>query len=209
MPASWWSSRGGTRPARAASSSGSRSTCRPASAGSWPCRPRPSASGRSGTSSATWPQLPAGGEITLFDRSWYNRAGVEHVMGFCTSEEYHRFLRQCPVFEHQLIEDGDHPGQVLVLGQRRGAGAAVPVTGRRSPAALEAERDRPRGAPALVGLLACEGRHVPAHRHARVALVRGRRRGQAARPASTASPTCCRASPTARSTRRASSCRSG
>ena len=51
-------------------------------------------------------ELPAAGEITLFDRSWYNRAGVEHVMGFCTSEEYHRFLRQCPVFEHQLIEDG-------------------------------------------------------------------------------------------------------
>jgi len=51
-------------------------------------------------------ELPAGGEIVLFDRSWYNRAGVEHVMGFCSSEEYHRFLRQCPVFEHQLIEDG-------------------------------------------------------------------------------------------------------
>ena len=55
MPGSWWSSRAGTPPARAASSSGSPSTCRPASAGSWPCRPRPSASGRSGTSSATWP----------------------------------------------------------------------------------------------------------------------------------------------------------
>ena len=51
-------------------------------------------------------ELPEAGEITLFDRSWYNRAGVEHVMGFCTSDEYHRFLRQCPVFEHQLIEDG-------------------------------------------------------------------------------------------------------
>ncbi len=51
-------------------------------------------------------QLPAAGEMALFDRSWYNRAGVEHVMGFCSSEEYERFLRQCPVFEHQLIEDG-------------------------------------------------------------------------------------------------------
>ncbi len=50
--------------------------------------------------------LPAGGEVVLFDRSWYNRAGVEHVMGFCTEEEYWRFLRQCPVFEHLLIEDG-------------------------------------------------------------------------------------------------------
>jgi polyphosphate kinase len=50
--------------------------------------------------------LPAGGEITLFDRSWYNRAGVERVMGFCTDEEYHRFLHQCPTFERMLIEDG-------------------------------------------------------------------------------------------------------
>jgi len=50
--------------------------------------------------------LPAGGEITLFDRSWYNRAGVERVMGFCTRDEYHRFLHQCPIFERLLVEDG-------------------------------------------------------------------------------------------------------
>ena len=50
--------------------------------------------------------LPAGGEVVLFDRSWYNRAGVEHVMGFCTDEEYTRFLRQCPEFERMLIDDG-------------------------------------------------------------------------------------------------------
>jgi polyphosphate kinase 2 len=50
--------------------------------------------------------LPAAGEITLFDRSWYNRAGVEHVMGFCTKEEYSRFLHQCPIFERLLVEDG-------------------------------------------------------------------------------------------------------
>lgn len=51
-------------------------------------------------------QLPAAGEIVLFDRSWYNRAGVEHVMGFCTSEEYRRFLHQAPIFERLLVEDG-------------------------------------------------------------------------------------------------------
>lgn len=51
-------------------------------------------------------QLPAAGEIVLFDRSWYNRAGVEKVLGFCTPEEHRRFLRQCPVFETLLIEDG-------------------------------------------------------------------------------------------------------
>jgi polyphosphate kinase 2 len=50
--------------------------------------------------------LPAGGEIVVFDRSWYNRAGVERVMGFCTDEQYHRFLRQCPAFERMLIDDG-------------------------------------------------------------------------------------------------------
>jgi polyphosphate kinase len=49
--------------------------------------------------------LPAAGEIVLFDRSWYNRAGVEHVMGFCTKEEYSRFLHQCPIFERLLVED--------------------------------------------------------------------------------------------------------
>ena len=51
-------------------------------------------------------QLPAAGEIALFDRSWYNRAGVERVMGFCTAEEYRRFLHQAPIFERMLIEDG-------------------------------------------------------------------------------------------------------
>ena len=50
--------------------------------------------------------LPAAGEIVLFDRSWYNRAGVERVMGFCTDAEYHRFLNQCPSFERMLVEDG-------------------------------------------------------------------------------------------------------
>jgi polyphosphate kinase 2 len=50
--------------------------------------------------------LPAAGEIVLFDRSWYNRAGVEHVMGFCSKEEYSRFLHQCPIFERLLAEDG-------------------------------------------------------------------------------------------------------
>jgi polyphosphate kinase 2 len=50
--------------------------------------------------------LPAAGEIVLFDRSWYNRAGVERVMGFCTNEEYSRFLHQCPIFERLLVEDG-------------------------------------------------------------------------------------------------------
>lgn len=50
--------------------------------------------------------LPSAGEIVLFDRSWYNRAGVEHVMGFCTEEQYQEFLRSCPEFEQMLIRSG-------------------------------------------------------------------------------------------------------
>jgi polyphosphate kinase len=51
-------------------------------------------------------ELPSRGEIVLFDRSWYNRAGVEHVMGFCSKEEYREFLRACPLFEEMLIRSG-------------------------------------------------------------------------------------------------------
>ncbi|MBC8752076.1 MULTISPECIES: polyphosphate kinase 2 [Paraburkholderia] len=50
--------------------------------------------------------LPAGGEIVIFDRSWYNRAGVERVMGFCTDDQYHRFLRLCPAWEKDIIDAG-------------------------------------------------------------------------------------------------------
>ena len=50
--------------------------------------------------------LPSAGEMVIFDRSWYNRAGVERVMGFCTTDEYRRFLHQAPIFERLLVEDG-------------------------------------------------------------------------------------------------------
>jgi polyphosphate kinase 2 len=51
-------------------------------------------------------RLPTKGEIVLFDRSWYNRAGVEHVLGYCTPDEYELFLRQVPLFERMLVDDG-------------------------------------------------------------------------------------------------------
>ena len=51
-------------------------------------------------------QLPTGGEVVIFDRSWYNRAGVEYVMGFCTEEEHRQFLRDCPIFEGFLVSQG-------------------------------------------------------------------------------------------------------
>jgi polyphosphate kinase 2 (PPK2 family) len=50
--------------------------------------------------------FPAAGEIVIFDRSWYNRAGVEHVMGFCSKQQYRRFLELCPLFERHMIEAG-------------------------------------------------------------------------------------------------------
>jgi polyphosphate kinase 2 len=52
------------------------------------------------------PHLPAAGEMVLFDRSWYNRAGVERVMGFCTNDEYSEFMRSCPEFERMLVRSG-------------------------------------------------------------------------------------------------------
>ena len=52
------------------------------------------------------PHLPAAGEMVLFDRSWYNRAGVERVMGFCSEDEYIEFLRSCPEFERMLVRSG-------------------------------------------------------------------------------------------------------
>src|SRR5436189_2955323 len=50
--------------------------------------------------------FPAAGEIVIFDRSWYNRAGVEHVMGFCSKDEYKRFLEVCPDVERQIVQGG-------------------------------------------------------------------------------------------------------
>ena len=52
------------------------------------------------------PHLPAAGEMVLFDRSWYNRAGVERVMGFCSEQEYQEFMRSCPEFERMLVRSG-------------------------------------------------------------------------------------------------------
>src|SRR3954465_13401509 len=52
--------------------------------------------------------FPAAGEIVIFDRSWYNRAGVEHVMGFCTEEQHKDFLQRCPMFEKFVVGDGIH-----------------------------------------------------------------------------------------------------
>jgi polyphosphate kinase len=52
--------------------------------------------------------MPAAGEIVLFDRSWYNRAGVEHVLGFCSDEQYQSFLQACPLAERMIVDNGIH-----------------------------------------------------------------------------------------------------
>ncbi len=106
-PRSSSSSRAATRPARAVRSSASWSTSTLAARASSRSRSRPSARSPSGTSSATSSTCPAG-EIVLFDRSWYNRAGVERVMGFCSDDEYLEFMRQAPEFERHLSRSGVH-----------------------------------------------------------------------------------------------------
>ena len=108
--------------------------------------------------------LPAAGEIVLFDRSWYNRAGVERVMGFCTDEEYEEFFRSVPEFERMLVRSGHPAAQVLVLDHRRGAVPAIPRPHSRSAQAVEAESDGPRVAPPLGGLHQGQGSHARAHR---------------------------------------------
>ena len=85
--------------------------------------------------------FPAAGEIVIFDRSWYNRAGVERVMGFCTDEQYEKFLELTPAFEKHLVDRRHHPDQVLARSRKQGTGAAVQGPHRRPAPAVEAERN--------------------------------------------------------------------
>ena len=111
--------------------------------------------------------FPAAGEIILFDRSWYNRAGVERVMGFCTDEQYERFLKLAPAIEREIVEQRHHPAEIFP--RRQPGRAAAPVRGpdRGSGQALEAEPDGRRiGAP-LVGLHRGLSGDAGGDRHAR------------------------------------------
>jgi polyphosphate kinase 2 len=126
-------------------------------------------------------QLPTAGEIVLFDRSWYNRAGVERVMGFATAEEVDEFMRATPDFERMLIRSGT----ILIKYWFSVSDDEQPIPGadQRSRQELEAQPDGPRGSLALGRVLESEGRHVPSHRHGRLAMV-GRRIGRQAARAS-------------------------
>ena len=116
-------------------------------------------------------QLPAGGEIVIFDRSWYNRAGVEHVMGFCTKEQYTKFLKNCPSVRNVAGQRRHHPAEVLAGSQREGAAPAVPGAHQRPVEALEAEPDGPGVASPLVRLFAGARRHAGGDRHSASAVV--------------------------------------
>ena len=109
-------------------------------------------------------RLPTAGEIVLFDRSWYNRAGVERVMGFCTDAEYEEFLRFCPAVRAGPDQRRDPAREVLAVGQRHRAGAALRETSDRPAQALEVQPHRPAGALTLGRLRRGQGRDVRTHR---------------------------------------------
>ena len=122
-------------------------------------------------------QFPAAGEIILFDRSWYNRAGVERVMGFCTDEQYERFLELAPVVEREMIVKNGIILRKYFLDvsqdeQRRRFAARIDDSGQ----ALEAEPDGHRVGAALVGLHGGLSTHDQGHPHAGGALAHRPRR---------------------------------
>ena len=134
--------------------------------------------------------LPAAGEMVLFDRSWYNRAGVEHVMGFCTDDEYQEFLRSCPEFERMLVRSGitliKYWFSVSDAEQERRFQSRIADPTKR----WKLSAHGPRVARALGRVLARQGRDVRATR------TSSRRRGTwstpttRSAPGSTSSATC-------------------
>ena len=130
---------------------------------------------RSGTSSATWRSLPAAGEIVMFDRSWYNRAGVEKVMGFVDQPQYEEFMHQCPIVERLLVDDGiilikywlsisdEEQRQRFQSASttRPGAGSSARWTSKRSRAGSTTPRPRTRCSPSPTPRTARGGSSMP------------------------------------------------
>ena len=128
--------------------------------------------------------FPAAGEIILFDRSWYNRAGVERVMGFCTDRQYERFLAMAPVFEREMVVENGIILRKYFLDvsqdeQRRRFEARITDPDE----ALEAEPDGYRVGAALVGLYGRLPTHDRGYTHAGGALAHRAGRQQATCPA--------------------------
>ena len=204
----WWCcSKAATPPARAARSTPSPSTSTRANA-AWSRCPSP-ASARA----AQWyfqryvPHLPAAGEIVLFDRSWYNRAGVEKVMGFATDAQVKAFLRQAPAFEKMLVDDGILLFKYWLCCDQDAAGATLRRTPQGSAQALEALADRRRSAQALRGLHPRARGDAQGHAHATRAVDAGRFQRPEPRPADADPRPAYRACPTPKCRRRSSSSR--
>ena len=159
---------------------GHASTSTRAWPGSSRCRRPPSASAASGTSSATSSTCPPPARSCCSTAAGTTGPGVERVMGYCTPEEYQRFLHQCPIFERMLVEDGIRLRKYWFSVSDAEQERALRVPARRPDAAVEAVPDGPRVDHPLGGLLAGQGRDDRAHRHPGGALVRRRERRQAA-----------------------------
>ena len=130
-------------------------------------RRRPSARSRRCTSSATSPHFPAAGEVVIFDRSWYNRAGVERVMGFCTPEQTERFLEQVPAVEKAMVDSGIILIKYWLEVEPGRADPPAREPHRRPAQDLEAVGHGPEVLQPLVRLLPRPRRDVRGHRHRR------------------------------------------
>jgi hypothetical protein len=127
--------------------------------------------------------LPTAGEMVLFDRSWYNRAGVERVMGFCTPNEYLEFMRQTPEIERMLVRSGIRLFKYWFSVTQERAASAASSARERSAQAVEAVAHR-QGLAGQVGRLhRGQGGDVLLHRHRRCALDHRQVRRQEARAA--------------------------
>ena len=115
--------------------------------------------------------FPTAGEIVIFDRSWYNRAGVEYVMGFCTKAQHKRFLQVCPEFELFVVDDG-----ILLIKYWLEVGDEEQRQRFRSPhrgsvAPMEAESDGPMLQKQMVRVFSGARRYVQGHQHQVRAMV--------------------------------------
>ena len=145
--------------------------------------------------------FPAAGEIVIFDRSWYNRAGVEYVLGFCTAKQHRQFLRGLPALREAVHRRAGSGCSSTGWRSARRAEAALRGAHRGPAAPVEAQPDRPRVAPALVRVLARPRPDARGHRHeVRAVAHRPVRRQEAGAPR-----TCIAAPPGARS--RTSACK--
>ena len=127
--------------------------------------------------------FPAGGEIVIFDRSWYNRAGVERVMEFCSMEQVKRFLEVAPEFEKAIVEFGHPSHQVLARGESGGTDPAARSAHRRPAKDLETVADGSEVLQSLVRLFPRPRRYVQGDRHALGAVACDPIRRQEARAA--------------------------